>query len=194
VNILSDPAHAHPTWCDRSQCTHPDALAARGVAEADVPLHLSSSHLSTPVVLGDSRHGDPVFVLQADRQVDAPVTDEVEAVDFTLRIPERGFTVTVMVDPPLLDRLAGAIEHMRLLALGTSPTLVDRAIRALRDFGVYDREAAHRLLPDWHAADQLDDGEYEQIIGAFPPAPVYDGPREIPWPAELDPARREDER
>lgn len=113
-----DPAHAHPSWCDRSVCTHPDSLVARGETEADVPFHLTSTHMSRHAMVGDPYRDDPSFELWCDRQVDQPVTDEVESIALTIRIPERGFAVTVAVDPVMLDALAAAITDARALVHG----------------------------------------------------------------------------
>jgi hypothetical protein len=190
-----DPSTWHPSWCSSDHCSAPDRLAERGLTEADIPLHKRHSHFSAPLTIGSEAREDAVLTLALERFVDQPPAEPgVDAVELVMEHRLHGTRAVALLEPAQLDSLAGAVEHLRLLVLGTSPSLVDRAIRALRDFGVHDRDAAHRLLPDWRASDQLDDDEYEQIIGAFPPPPVYDGPREIPWPAELDPNRPQDER
>jgi hypothetical protein len=121
-DLTLDPATWHPSWCSRDHCTAPDRLAARGVAEVDVPLHQHHAHLSVPISTGKADREDSIVTLQAERFVDqppaAPGSAGVDAVVLTVEHKVVGTKVVATLEAAQLDALAVALTDMRALVAG----------------------------------------------------------------------------
>lgn len=163
--MVPDPAHAHPSWCDRNVCSHPDSLQARGLTEADVPGHLRDVHLGTPRTVDTGAAGEVRLTLTPWRFVNEAVTDEVMGIDLVIESRIQLLTVGVMVAPAQTPALVEAFAAVRDVAAGT--TLADEAIRDLGQFPGADRYIVSSLLPLWRRHAELSDADIVTVLDAF---------------------------
>lgn len=156
----------HPHWCDQSICTAPSSLRIRGQEESSVPFSLLGAHLGTAKVVEGDRTVETRFTLQPWRMVDQPVTNVVEGVDLRVETKDERLKAIVMTTVEQLGPLARAFAEVRDIALTGKPrTAVDRAIRALAEFGVLDAGVAARMVPMFR--EHLTRAEVETVVGWF---------------------------
>lgn len=191
-----DPATWHPSWCDPAECSAPDRLEARGLTEADVPLHRRHGHYSTPVVIGSVEREDAVLALRAERFVDQPPAEPgVDAVELTVEHTLHGTRVVALLEPDLLDRLAAAIADMRAIVRGGDSTrgtpiiptpaeaaelralyagnpVIERAEAALRQRGVDHVRDAVEVVSAIADHGELTERERQAVYARFVPAPA----------------------
>lgn len=195
MNSIADPSTWHPSWCDPAECSAPDRLEARGLTEADIPLHKRHGHYSAPVTIGDPVREDAVLTLQAERFVDQPPEEPgIDAVELTVEHTLHGTRVVALLEPDLLDQLAAAITDVRAIVRGADSTrgtpiiptpneaaelralyagnpVIDSAEAALRQLAVDHVRDAVEVLPNWAHYGELTERERQAVFARFvPPA------------------------
>src|ERR1044071_3726944 len=92
-----DPAHEHPTWCDRGTCTAPSSLIERGIAERDIPVHRRGSHFGPAHTIPTTRESEVAISLEQWRDAYQPVTDEPDGVLLTYHTDVCGHGGTMLL-------------------------------------------------------------------------------------------------